>query len=140
MKTTVELPRVIDSLERAGVMVNREDAIRDVGRIGLFKGRRGTIVVDVFLSEHPQYAAMKTRVRRIEDPTGRTLCFISPEDLCIHKLVFGRPRDIADLESLFATRRDLDIAYIRSWLVQMVPAGDHRIATLEDLERRFSSA
>jgi hypothetical protein len=34
-------------------------------------------------------------------------------------------------------RPDLDRGYIRHWLVQMVPAGDPRIAMLDDLERRF---
>jgi len=133
----IELPRVLDAVERAGVLVNRDEAAKEIARIGLFRGRLGVIAIDVFLSEHPQYAAMHGRVRRVEDPSGTSLAFISAEDLCIHKLVFGRHKDIADLESLFAVRSDLDVAYIRSWLAQMVPAGDPRLAVLDDLERRF---
>lgn len=134
-----ELPRVLDSLERASVILRRDEAARDVARIGLFKGRLGIFVVDVLVSEHPQYVEMQRRVRRVADPSGRASWFISAEDLCIHKLVFGRHKDLGDLEALFAVRTELDTAYIRSWLVQMVPAGDARIAALDDLERRFTA-
>lgn len=132
-----ELPRVLDSLERAGVMIDRDQATRDVVRIGLAKGRLGRIVIDVFLSEHPQYAEMARRARRVVDASGWSGSFISAEDLCIHKLIFGRPQDVTDLERLFAVRRDLDIAYVRRWLADMVPAGDPRLSILDGLERRF---
>lgn len=135
-----ELGRVLDSLERAGVIVARDQAAKDVARIGLVRGQLGRVVIDVFISEHPQYAAMRDRTRRIVDPAGWSGAFISAEDLCVHKLVFGRHKDLADLENLFAVRPDLDRAYIRRWLVQMVPPGDSRIATLDELERRFGSA
>lgn len=134
-----ELPRVLESLERAGVMVQREDAARDVARIGLFKGRLGLVIVDVFMSAHPQYADMERRRRQVMDPDGRALWFISAEDLCIHKLIFCRHKDLADLESLLAARPSLDLDYVRSWLVQMIPAGDSRLAALDDLERRFAT-
>jgi hypothetical protein len=85
-----ELARVIDALERAGVIVDRAAAARDVARIGLFRGRLGRIIIDV-----------------------------------------------ADLESMIAARATFDFAYVRSWLTRMVPAGDRRLATLDDLQRRF---
>lgn len=132
-----ELGRVLDSLERAGVLVPRDQAAKDVVRIGLAKGRLGRIVVDVFMSDHPQYVQMGQRVRTIKDSTGWEARFISPEDLCLHKLVFGRPKDLTDLENLLAVRGELDLDYVRGWLVQMVPPGDRRLAVLDDLERRF---
>jgi len=67
------------------------------------------IVVDVFLSEHPQYAEMGRRARRVIDPTGWAAPFITAEDLCIHKLVFGRRKDLDDLERLLAARPELDL-------------------------------
>ena len=129
-----DVPRVIDSLERAGVIVDRAAATADVARIGLFKGRLGRIIV---LSQHPQYAAMKLRTIRVADAAGVSTAFLSPEDLAVHKLVFGRSKDITDLESMFARRPDLDVTYVRMWLAQMVPPGDHRLGVLADLERRF---
>jgi hypothetical protein len=105
-----ELPRAFDALERAGVMIDRTSAVRDVGRIGMFKGLAGRVIVDV-----------------------------SAEDLCLHKLLFGRVKDSIDLERLIARNPDLDLAYVRGWLTKMVPAGDRRLALLDDLERRFAA-
>jgi hypothetical protein len=132
-----EVGRVLDSLERAGVLVARDEAAREVERIGLFRGRLGRIVIDVFVSQHPQYDEMRLRLRRVAAAGTGPLSFISAEDLCLHKLVFGRAKDVVDLESLFAVRTELDRAYVRRWLVQMIPAGDRRLAVLDDLERRF---
>lgn len=137
--TASELSRVLDSLERAGVLVDRTAAARDVARIGLFHGRLGRIVIDVFLSDHPQYNEMQRRCHRITDPSGRAMSFISAEDLALHKLVFGRDKDVTDLEGLVAVRPEIDLGYVRRWLVQMVPAGDRRLAVLDDLERRFAA-
>jgi hypothetical protein len=132
-----ELPRAFDALERAGVMIDRVAATRGVARIGLFNGRLGKVVVDVFLTGHPQYLDMQRRCVRISDDHGGTLSFISAEDLCIHKLLFARAKDIADLEHVFARRPELDVDYVRTWLHEMTPDGDARRATLEDLVRRF---
>ncbi len=131
-----ELARVLDSLERAGAMVRREDAVRDVARIGLFQARVGRIVLDVFVSDHSHAQAAASRIKRVAGPGGALLAFISAEDLCIHKLLFGRPKDIVDLERLFAVR-SLDTTYVRSWVVQMIPVDDPRLAVLDDLEQRF---
>lgn len=134
-----ELPRVVDSLERAGVNVNREDAARGVERAGLFKGRLGVFLVDVFLSEHPQYDEMARRARGVVGPDGRRLVYISAEDLALHKLLFGRDKDLDDLQNLLAVRSGFDFEYVRGWLVQMTPPADRRIDMLDDLERRFGS-
>ena len=135
---TDQLGRVLDSLERAGALVNREDAVRSVDRIGLFQARLGRIVIDVFMSDHPHAAQMAARVCLVAEPDGARLAFISAEDLCLHKLMFGRAKDVVDLERLFAVRV-LDLAYVRTWLTQMVPAQDRRLAILDDLERRFGA-
>jgi hypothetical protein len=132
-----EMPRILDSLDRAGVITAREQAPKDAERIGLFLGLLGRVRIDIFVSEHPQYAAMAARVQRIVDPDGWSGAYISAEDITLHKLVYNRGKDHADLERLFAARPDLDVTYVRTWLAQMVPAGDPRFATLDDLERRF---
>ena len=135
-----ELPRVLDALERAGVQVDRVAAARDVSRVGMFKAFGGRTQVDLFLTSHPQYDAMHQRRRTVAEPaSGYPLQFISPEDLCIHKLIYGRDKDAVDLTRLFAAQPALDVAYVRGWLVQMLPAGDRRFAVLDDLERRFAA-
>lgn len=129
-----ELPHVLDSLERAGVMIDRERAARDLERIGMITGRLGLVVVDVFMQAHPHYEVMRHRVRVVDG-----LRFVSVEDVVVWKLVFARPRDVADLERLFAVRTDLDFSYVRRSLSTFVPADDHRHAILDDLVGRFAS-
>lgn len=133
-----QLPRAFDALERAGLLLDRAAATRDVARIGLFKARAGKMIVDVFQSGHPQYDEMKSRRISLE-AFGERLWFISAEDLCLHKLIYGRPKDLIDLERLIAVRPTMDLAYVRSWMARMIPAGDRRFAALDDLERRFKA-
>jgi hypothetical protein len=120
-------------------MIDRADATRNVARIGMFKGRAGRILVDVFLMGHPQYEEMRHRCVMIDDTSGGKLSFISAEDLCLHKLIFGRPKDVIDLEELISHRPWIDLAYVRGWLTRMIPSGDARLALLDDLERRFAT-
>jgi len=135
-----ELSRVFDSLERAGVMLDRDDAAKAQARISMFNGRAGRTQVDVFCGEHPHFDDVRRNRRRVASPeTGTPLWFISADDLAIFKLLFGRAKDVPDLEWLFAAEPSRDVAYIRGWLGKILPDGDRRFALLDDLERRFSS-
>lgn len=131
-----ELPRVIDAIERAGAAVNRPDAQRSVAATGMFIADLARTRIDVFLATHPVHEEMGRRRRPVE-VDGASLWFVSPEDLAILKLVYGRPKDLIDLERLFAACSDLDVAYIESWLARIVPADDWRHGALTDLVRRF---
>ena len=104
-----DFERVADAFERIGLRFDRADAARGVQRIGFFKGVLGHVPVDVFMSGHPHFFEMQRRRRRVTDVDGTHLYFISPEDVCITKLLFGRDKDIADLERLFAAQRSLDL-------------------------------
>jgi hypothetical protein len=132
-----ELPRVFDSLERAGVMLDRIAAAKTQARIAMFTGRAGRTQIDVFCGEHPHFDDVRKRRRQVASPeTGTLLWFISPDDLAIFKLLFARAKDVPDLEHLFAGAH-LDLAYIRGWLEKIAAPGDRRFALLDDLERRF---
>ena len=133
-----ELPRVVDALHRAGVIVDAGHAAADAARIGLFRGRLGRTPVDIFLSSHPHFEQISGRRRSVADPDGTARWFISAEDLAVVKLFYGRTKDVIDLERLFAVRQDLDVEYIRSWIDKMVPAGDRRLSVLDDLVERFT--
>ena len=130
------LTRVVDALERAGALVDRGDATRRVAAAGLFMARLGQTRNDVFLATHPVHADMERRRRRAE-LLGAPLWFLSPEDIALMKLFYGRPKDIVDLERLFAAQPAMDVSYIRSWLERIVPTGDRRVALLADLAHRF---
>jgi hypothetical protein len=42
--------------------------------------------------------------------------FASPEDVLIHKIVAGRPRDIEDARAILAKSPPLDRSYLLRWL------------------------
>ena len=130
-----EFSTVANALERAGMIFDRERAPKDIERIGLFNGRLGGIVVDLFMSGHPHMHEMHRRRKRVETGEGKHLYFITAEDLCVVKLIYGREKDVGDLQRLFAAR-DIDVAYVRGWLAKM-PVPANRSAILDDLERRF---
>jgi hypothetical protein len=127
--------RVIDSLERAGALVDRDDATRRAASTGMFMAQLGTIRVDVFLAAHPIHDPMKERRRQVE-LGGVMLWFVSAEDIAIFKLFYGRPKDLIDLERLFQAQPELDTSYIDGALRTIVPRGDRRLDILDELRRR----
>ena len=42
--------------------------------------------------------------------------FASPEDLVIHKMVAGRPRDLEDIRGILLKNPGIDLPYIERWL------------------------
>ena len=42
--------------------------------------------------------------------------FASPEDVIIHKLFAGRPRDLEDVKTILLKNSSLDVPYIQRWL------------------------
>ena len=64
---------------------------------------------------------------------GQEVCFASPEDLVIHKVFAGRPRDLEDVRSILLKNRDIDIGHIRAWLKDFDSASDDKnfLATFE---------
>ncbi|HEY5946494.1 MAG TPA: hypothetical protein VIV40_13420 [Kofleriaceae bacterium] len=56
--------------------------------------------------------------------------------MCVLKLLYGRTKDIADLERMFAALPDLDLDYIKDWLT-VLPSAERKRALLDDLVTRF---
>jgi hypothetical protein len=133
-----ELDRLLDSIERTGAMVDRGEARRSVAKTGLLVAQLGRTRLDLFIAHHPWHADMRARRQLLPTPDGRQRWFLSLEDVALAKLLYARPKDLQDLERLFAVQRNrLDLAYLRRWLLAMVPAQDMRLQSLEELARRF---
>jgi hypothetical protein len=79
--------------------------------------RASGIRLDLIFSHSVYELQAMERVRRVE--VGKALVrFAAVEDLVIHKVVAGRPRDLEDVWSILAKNPALDVAYIRRWLAE----------------------
>lgn len=129
------LDAVFAVLEAAGVTLDRATARSEAATRGLFVGRHGEYRVDVFVPSVPFYdEALRRRVRtRI---AGRDTWVLSPETLAVFKLLFNRPKDVADVGRLVQIQGErLDVGFVRGALVGMLGADDERIATWDRLVR-----
>jgi hypothetical protein len=132
------IDEVVNAFERAGALIDRSGVKRQLERSDLFIARVMGTRVDVFVGRHPLYAEMARRRQLVTDAFGTQRYFVSKEDLALMKLIYHRPKDLIDLERLFAVQgAKLDVHYIRSWLIDIAGAEDRRLETLADLERRF---
>jgi predicted nucleotidyltransferase len=66
---------------------------------------------------------------------GQEVCFASPEDVIVHKIFAGRPRDIEDVRSIILKNSDMDIQYIRSWLKEFDQSSEKKefLKTFEEV-------
>lgn len=132
-----ELAGAIDVLRSLGITIQPEHAIARAERDGMFVGTWDGMRVDVFVPSIPfSYEAGETvRTITVDDWTGR---FLAPEAIALFKLLFFRIKDRGDLERLVAVRgRDLDHAYIRRWIVEMMGEDDERTRAWDDIVARF---
>jgi predicted nucleotidyltransferase len=71
--------------------------------------------VDFIFSFSPYEAQAIEHAQRVQIGKYRVK-FATPEDLIIHKLVSGRPRDLEDVKSVLAKNPKIDMKYVRRWL------------------------
>ncbi len=58
---------------------------------------------------------------------GQDISFASVEDLIIHKIFAGRPRDMEDVRIILLKNQGIDIRYIETWLMEFDAAADEKI-------------
>lgn len=93
--------------------------------------------VDLFPSLDDRYAEIEART--IEHPFGPDqvrMPFLSPEDLAVFKLSFGREKDWVDLRSVASSTSDLDVDYVERQLIGLRgPSMYPRMSRFRDLLR-----
>jgi hypothetical protein len=130
---------VIDALQRVGIQIDKAAALERTRRDGMFVGRWDGMRIDVFLPSIPfSHEAERTRVK-LTDDSGWSGWFLSAEALAVFKLLFFRGKDVVDLERLVAVREELDHAFVRRWIVDMMGVDDERVRRWDDVVRRFSA-
>jgi hypothetical protein len=137
------LPRVLEACGSLGLMPLPTDVERFVGETFVLPTRHGEtrIRVDFIFSSTPyERQAIQRAVRVTLHETA--VPFASAEDLLIHKLFAGRPRDVED--ALGVVRRksaELDWGYLEHWsrVFAEVPGRETMPDRLAEL-RRMSNA
>jgi hypothetical protein len=111
------LKRVLAAVEGIGlaaVVADVEAFIRTTNVLPVSYPPSG-LRVDLIFSFTPyELEAIRRAVAVIFDEVE--VRFASAEDLIIHKLVAGRPRDIEDVSGVLARKLSLDDGYILRWL------------------------
>ena len=81
----------------------------------------------------------KTAIKRARDVSlgNRKIKFASVEDIIIHKIFAGRPRDIEDIKSIVVKHPKIDRKYIRKWLKQFGRTPEH--SKMPDIFNRLVS-
>lgn len=127
------LAPVVAALHAAGIDVDPEAARRQAEDQGMFVARLGPFRIDVFTpSIDFAWEAGRTRVAHVVE--GRPVWFLSPEALCVFKLLFFRGKDVVDLERLIAVQgAALDRSYVRRQIATMMGEADPRVATWDRL-------
>ncbi len=69
--------------------------------------------VDFIFSWTPYEAQAIERAREVEID-NYPVRFATPEDVILHKLLAGRPRDLEDIRSILR-KQSVDVTYIRQW-------------------------
>ena len=111
---------------------NAEDFVRKTMVLPVMHEETG-IRIDFIFSFSPYERQAIKRARRIR-MLDQDICFAAPEDVIIHKIVAGRPRDIEDVRGIFLKMPDIDIAYIRQRLNEFSDAPEE-----DDIKKRLEN-
>jgi hypothetical protein len=122
-----ELDGLVACLARAGIDADAEVARRQSESAGLIVVRWRGLRVDLFTPSIP-FSREAERTRVEIEVHGERFWLLSSESIAVFKLLFYRPKDIADLAQLVALRSELDAPYVRRWIVDMMGEDDERVA------------
>jgi predicted nucleotidyltransferase len=93
------------------------------------------IRVDFIFSFSPYESQAIQRANRIKI-LNQDVCFTSIEDLIIHKIFAGRPRDIEDVRTVILKNPGVDTTYIEKWLKAFDASSDEKnfLVSFRDIE------
>jgi hypothetical protein len=126
------IPAFLELLAASGFFVppNAQKQLEEDGWVATTKS--GT-VVDFFTPSIPlSWDAME---QKVQSRIGNNYYwFLSPESLCLFKLMFFRPKDLADLDQfLRAPKATIDRAIVRQKIAEAMGDDDARVAAWDKL-------
>jgi hypothetical protein len=117
-----EFGRVLAAVQTAELKALVDDAHEFARRTNVLPlvDSQSNIRVDLIFSfsSYEHEAIRRAHSVRIGDTDVN---YASIEDLIIHKMVAGRPRDIEDVRGILVRNSAVDLPYIRKWLEEFVP-------------------
>ncbi len=137
---SVRLPEVFALVRRHGFAGDDRELIESLRDryVAVLEG--GPIKVEVLVPVLPYHGTLVDRAV-VHDVEGVKVPFVSLEDLIVLKMLWRRPKDIADIHALIAAGgADLDADYVRSTLASILPADDPRHAELAGWILKFGGA
>lgn len=117
---TDRLPDVLELLGKIGLRPATE-GVEDFVRRTMVLPALDTVTgirVDFIFSFTPYKKEAISRSRKVS-VGGEDVAFAAAEDLIIHKIFAGRPRDLEDIWSVLFRNPSLDLDYIRRWLGEL---------------------
>ena len=113
------LPDLLRSVEDIGLKSLPDDVEAFVRRTMVLptQHKETGIRVDFIFSFTSYEIEAIARAHRVT-MAGQEVAFASVEDLIIHKIFAGRPRDLEDVRSVLLRNKDIDMDYIRRWLAE----------------------
>ena len=112
-----QLARVTDAVNDLpfSILARDFEAFVRSTRVLPIEHRESGIRIDLIFSFSP-YEQLAIARARIMDLDGTSVSYASPEDIIVHKMVAGRPRDLEDIKGILIRQTGLDQEYVRQWL------------------------
>ena len=111
-----DIRKIVSALSLETPVEVSESFVRETMVLPVFEKKSGVRVDFIFSNSiYERQAIPRAKPIRV---ANTAVLFASPEDLIIHKMVAGRPRDIEDVRSVLIKNSKLKVAYIRKWLVE----------------------
>jgi len=112
--------RALVSLQALGVPAASEGQRTEIRRSGQTRLHWGKIPLDLFFSNLDFHESCRQR-RRQYPLLDHTIYVLSPEDLIICKVAFGRDKDTRDISHMLDTvGAGLDVSYVLHWVETLV--------------------
>ena len=134
-----ELLSVVQELSVKPIPQDIESFVRETMVLPALDEPTG-IRVDFIFSFTPYETEAITRAAKVK-LLDQEVKFASPEDLIIHKIFAGRPRDIEDVRTIILKNPEMDTQYIRGWLKEFNAASDEKsyLKTFEEVWKALES-
>ncbi|MFH1147549.1 MAG: nucleotidyl transferase AbiEii/AbiGii toxin family protein [Pseudomonadota bacterium] len=122
-----ELDRVVTVVKELGLRHLPEDLDGFVNETMVLPAVDETtgIRVDFIFSLTPYELGAIKRANKVRI-LGQEISFAAPEDVIIHKIFAGRPRDMEDIRSILLKNPSIEVGYVRGWLKEFDAASDEK--------------